>query len=160
SGPASVASLQYHSLSAFFFGCASVQLHLHSFPTRRSSDLLAARRAGGLPAVRADVRDHLGSAAQDHRHRSARVRPMMRRVLQVLLVTLFVLTARSVAAQQSASELLALGERAYQNLDYDQAAALLRRGLARATGDTFSTGERLQALTYLGATELFRDRRD
>ena len=85
---------------------------------------------------------------------------MMRRVLQVLLVTLFGLTARSVAAQQSASELLALGERAYQNLDYDQAAALLRRGLARATGDTFSTGERLQALTYLGATELFRDRRD
>src|SRR5438105_15400972 len=26
--------------------------------------------------------------------------------------------------------------------------------------ESFSTGERLQALTYLGATELFRDRRD
>ena len=85
---------------------------------------------------------------------------MIRRVLPVLLVTLLALTARSVAAQQSASDLLAQGMRAYQSLDYDQAAAILRRGLARTTGDTLSAVERLQALTYLGATELFRGRRD
>jgi len=85
---------------------------------------------------------------------------MIRRVLPVLLVTLLALTARSVAAQQSASDLLAQGMRAYQSLDYDQAAAILRRGLARTTGDTLSVVERLQALTYLGATELFRDNRD
>src|SRR5207245_2157842 len=66
----------------------------------------------------------------------------------------------TAAHTQPAADRPPLGERASQNLDYDQAAALLRRGLARATGDTFSTGERLQALTYLGATELFRDRRD
>src|SRR5207253_2149877 len=121
---------------------------------------LAARRAGRLPAVRAHVRDRLRPAAQDHRHRPARAHPMIRRVLPVLLVTLLALTARSVAAQQSASDLLAQGMRAYQSLDYDQAAAILRRGLARTTGDTLSAVERLQAFTYLGATELFRDNRD
>ena len=85
---------------------------------------------------------------------------MIRRLLQMLAVTLLALTARSVAAQQSASDLLAQGIGAYQNLDYDQAAAMLRRGLARTTGDTLSLADRLRALTYLGATELFRDRRD
>ena len=84
---------------------------------------------------------------------------MTRRVLPALLVTLLVLAARGVTAQQSASDLLAQGIGAYQNLDYDQAATVLRRGLARTT-DTLSTADRLRALTYLGATELFRDRRD
>src|SRR5438093_11129417 len=77
---------------------------------------------------------------------------MIRRVLPVLLVTLLALTARSVAAQQSASDLLAQGMRAYQSLDYDRAAAILRRGLARTPGDTLSAVARLQALTYLAAT--------
>jgi hypothetical protein len=86
---------------------------------------------------------------------------MTRRLREVLLASLLVLTARGrVAAQQPATDLLAQGMRAYQSLDYDQAAALLRRGLTRTEGDTLSTAERLQALTYLGATELFRDRRD
>jgi len=86
---------------------------------------------------------------------------MTRRLLQVLLASLLLLTARGrVAAQQAATDLLAQGMRAYQSLDYDQAAAILRRGLMRTVGDTLSTAERLQALTYLGATELFRDRRD
>jgi hypothetical protein len=78
----------------------------------------------------------------------------------VLAVTLLVLTARNAAAQQVASDLLMQGIGAYQNLDYDQAAAMLRRSLARTTGDTLSIPDRLRALTYLGATELFRDRRD
>src|SRR5256714_11111269 len=85
---------------------------------------------------------------------------MTRRVLPALLVTLLVLTARGVTAQQSAGDLLAQVIGAYQNLDYDQAATVLRRGLARTTGDTLSTADRLRALTYLGATELSRDRRD
>src|SRR5439155_416483 len=90
-----------------------------------------------------------------------RARPMTRRLVQLLLASLLVLTVRGkVAAQQAATDLLAQGMRAYQSLDYDQAAAILRRGLTRTVGDTLSTAERLQALTYLGASELFRDRRD
>ena len=86
---------------------------------------------------------------------------MTRRLVQLLLASLLVLTVRGkVAAQQAATDLLAQGMRAYQSLDYDQAAAILRRGLTRTVGDTLSTAERLQALTYLGASELFRDRRD
>src|SRR3989442_9443057 len=86
---------------------------------------------------------------------------MTRRLVQLLLASLLVLTVRGkVAAQQAATDLLAQGMRAYQSLDYDQAAAILRRGLTRTLGDTLSTAERLQALTYLGAPELFRDRRD
>src|SRR5467141_1463524 len=85
---------------------------------------------------------------------------MMRRLVQIVAVTLLALTARRVAAQQSASDLLAQGIGAYQNLDYDQAAAMLRRSLGRTTGDTLSIPDRLRALTYLGASELFRDRRD
>jgi len=69
---------------------------------------------------------------------------MTRRVLPALLVTLLVLAARGVTAQQSASDLLAQGIGAYQNLDYDQAATVLRRGLARTT-DTLSTADRLRA---------------
>src|SRR5207249_6708906 len=80
---------------------------------------------------------------------------MTRRLVQLLIASLLVLTVRGkVAAQQAATDLLAQGMRAYQSLDYDQAAAILRRGLARTTGDTLSAVERLQALTYLGATEL------
>src|SRR2546426_11384541 len=86
---------------------------------------------------------------------------MTRRLVQLLLASLLVLTGRGrAAAQQAATDLLAQGMRASQSLDYDQAAAILRRGLTRTLGDTLSTAERLQALTYLGATELFRDRRD
>src|SRR5439155_1331599 len=105
---------------------------------------LAERGEGGVPTVSEQL-----------------ARPMTRRLVQLLLASLLVLTVRGkVAAQQAATDLLAQGMRAYQSLDYDQAAAILRRGLTRTVGDTLSTAERLQALTYLGASELFRDRRD
>src|SRR5438874_12578610 len=70
----------------------------------------------------------------------------------------------SAAAGQGASQAIvspfAEGTRAYQNLDYDQAAALPRRDLARATGSTATLSERAQGLVYLGAADLFRGRRD
>jgi hypothetical protein len=70
----------------------------------------------------------------------------------------------SAAAAQGAAQAIvspfAEGIRAYQNLDFDQAAALLRRDLARASGATASTSERAQGLVYLGAADLFRGRRD
>ena len=70
----------------------------------------------------------------------------------------------SAAAGQGAAQAIvspfAEGIRAYQNLDFDQAAALLRRDLARATGSTATLSERAQGLVYLGAADLFRGRRD
>src|SRR2546429_1040340 len=70
----------------------------------------------------------------------------------------------SAAAAQGAAQAIAspfgAGIRAYQNLDFDQAAALLRRDLARASSSTASLGERAQGLLYLGAADLFRGRRD
>src|SRR2546429_6949987 len=70
----------------------------------------------------------------------------------------------SAAAAQGAAQAIAspfgAGIRAYQNLDFDQAAALLRRDLTRATSSTASLGERAQGLLYLGAADLFRGRRD
>jgi len=86
---------------------------------------------------------------------------MIRRLVTTLVVAVLALVTRgATVAAQSATDLLTAGMRSYQNLDYEAAAATLRRGLMRATSDTFSTPERLQALTYLGATELFRGRRD
>src|SRR5881396_2844494 len=86
---------------------------------------------------------------------------MIRRLVTTLVVAVLALVTRGpTVAAQSATDLLTTGMRSYQNLDYEAAAATLRKGLLRATSDTFSTPERLQALTYLGATELFRRRRD
>src|SRR5437762_3336875 len=70
----------------------------------------------------------------------------------------------SAAAAQGAAQTIASpfaqGIHAYQNLDFDQAAALLRRDLARASSSTATLGERAQGLLYLGAADLFRGRRD
>ncbi len=86
---------------------------------------------------------------------------MIRRLVTTLVVAVLALVTRgTTGAAQSATDLLTAGMRSYQNIDYEAAAATLRKGLMRATSDTFSTPERLQALTYLGATELFRGRRD
>src|SRR5437867_4069266 len=86
---------------------------------------------------------------------------MIRRLVTTLVVAALALVTRGpTVAAQSATDLLTTGMRSYQNLDYEAAAATLRKGLLRATSATFSTPERLQALTYLGATELFRRRRD
>lgn len=64
------------------------------------------------------------------------------------------------AAAQSGTELLTQGIRAYQNLDYDVAAGFLRRSLAVAASQALADTARVRALSYLGATEVFRGRRD
>lgn len=67
----------------------------------------------------------------------------------------------SAAAGQGAAQApgpFADGIRAYQNLEFDQAAALLRRAFSRPNSAALS--ERTQALLYLGAADLFRGRRD
>lgn len=55
------------------------------------------------------------------------------------------------AAPAQSSDFLARGVRAYEHVELAAAAMLLRRALA----ESLSTADRLRALTYLGATEVF-----
>lgn len=78
----------------------------------------------------------------------------------VVIAALVALAPPRSGVAQSAADLLGMGVRAYQSLDYDAAAAVLRRGLLRTADDTLAAGVRHEALMYLGATELFRGGRD
>jgi len=79
--------------------------------------------------------------------------------LFALAAVLATATAARVRAQSPAQR-LAAGVQAYGNLDYDSAAAQLRAALDSAGAPPLSAGDRVRALVYLGATELFRDHRD
>ena len=81
------------------------------------------------------------------------------RALLILTLALAVARPRDAVAQ-TARDLVTQGVRAYRALEYDAAVALLKRSVADRAIGTLSTAERAQALTYLGATELFRGRRD
>jgi hypothetical protein len=61
---------------------------------------------------------------------------------------------------QSASELAEQGVEAYDVLDLDVAAGFLRRALNSESPDTLTHDDRIRALTYLGATEVFRENPD
>jgi hypothetical protein len=67
--------------------------------------------------------------------------------------------AQDSSASPSAA-FLASGIRHYQQVEYDSAAIALRRALAITGADTLNHGGRTRALTYLGAAELFRNKRD
>jgi len=66
----------------------------------------------------------------------------------------------ALAHAQTGASLLERGIRANQNLEYDSAAILLRTALGRTGAEALPDSARLRALMYLGATELFRGRRD
>ena len=70
------------------------------------------------------------------------------------------LTLPPRAAGQSASATLTQGVRAYDDLEFEQAAGLLRRALAVPGRDALTAADKSRALVYLTATELLRDRRD
>jgi len=76
-----------------------------------------------------------------------------------LSMSLLLCGARGLRAQ-AASELLGQGVRAYQSLEYDAAAALLQQSLGRDATTGLADSLRARALTYLAATELFRQQRD
>jgi hypothetical protein len=86
----------------------------------------------------------------------------VRALLLLLLATCPILCgAWSVAgrlAGQTASKPFAEGIRAYQTLEFEQAAVLLRREVAGAA--SIPSAECARALFYLGAADLFRGRRD
>jgi hypothetical protein len=64
------------------------------------------------------------------------------------------------AQAQSPAVQLASGIRAYGDLNFDSAAALLRAALASPGVPPLTDAERVRGLVHLGATELFRERRD
>lgn len=85
---------------------------------------------------------------------------MTRRVALWLAAALVTTALPRALWAQAADDLLAQGVRAYQNLDYDVAGGLLRRSLAPVGDRALSDSARVRALMYLGATEIFRGRRD
>jgi len=72
---------------------------------------------------------------------------------------LAVLLPAAVSGQQPGG-LVDRGVRAYQTLDFETAAAQFRRALAASAPDTLTSLERVRALTYLAASDYYRDRRD
>jgi hypothetical protein len=75
------------------------------------------------------------------------------------LVVLAGVCARPARAQHPAQQ-LTRGIRDYQNLEYDSAAAALRAALSGAGLPALADSDRARGLVYLGATEVFRNRRD
>jgi hypothetical protein len=63
------------------------------------------------------------------------------------------------SSAQSAGSILGQGIRAYQALQYDAAAALLQQSLLQQPPLALADTQRVRALSYLAATELFRGRR-
>lgn len=78
----------------------------------------------------------------------------------LLLVCCCVTRFATPLKAQTAAELLARGVRATHELEFDSAASWLRRSLAPTTRTPLEAADRSRALMYLGATELFRERRD
>ena len=78
--------------------------------------------------------------------------------IRVLAAVIVACSAAVPAAAQTADDLIAAGVRAYDNLDFDVAASLLRRSLA--SGPALDPPVRVRALAYLGATEVFRGNSD
>ena len=77
---------------------------------------------------------------------------------RALLALGVVLAVPRGAGAQSAAEYLASGVRAYQDLEFDRAAGLLRR--ATTPGDGLAAADLTRGLAYLGATEILRNRPD
>ena len=84
----------------------------------------------------------------------------MRRPLAVAGLLLVAAVLSRAARAQTPAVQLSRAVQAYQNLEYDNAAAAFRAALARTGSGGLSDSERVQGLVYLGATELFAGRRD
>ena len=84
----------------------------------------------------------------------------MKRAAVILALVALAGAPPRAARAQAPAELLGRGLRAYQDVDYDSAAAVLRAALAQPGPPALSAADRVRALAYLGATELFRERRD
>jgi hypothetical protein len=83
---------------------------------------------------------------------------MIRRTLLLAAAGLFLAGAR--LAGQAAPDLISQGQQAYRTLEFEYAAALLKRGLAGNASATMPDSVRSDAYLYLGASELMRGRKD
>ncbi|HKW40096.1 MAG TPA: hypothetical protein VJN39_02490 [Gemmatimonadales bacterium] len=81
---------------------------------------------------------------------------MRRRTLLYALAALVPAAARAQTAAVPFTDAL----RAYKDLDFDLAAGLLRRDLARLRASNAPLADQTKGLLYLGAADLFRGRRD
>ena len=77
-----------------------------------------------------------------------------------LLAILMLAVTTPVFAQGDASALVARAVSAYDGLELDAAAGLLRRALTPPLADSLGTAEHARALSYLGAIEQLREHRD
>jgi len=85
----------------------------------------------------------------------------LRRTTLLLIVPMLAVAGLAPAAvAQDASALIARAVSAYEGLDLDVAAGMLRRALTPPLADSLDNGERTRALSYLGAIEVLREHRD
>ncbi len=82
----------------------------------------------------------------------------MKKTSRVVLLLMVMGLAFEQARAQSASELLDQAIRAYRELEFDAAAALLRRALVPDLEAATDDSVRADALAYLAATEFYRGR--
>ena len=85
---------------------------------------------------------------------------MTRALWLVAVLSLCGLAAPRVSSAQSAAAVLAQGARAYEDLELDNAAGLLRRALAVQGTGALAPADVSRALMYLAATELLREHAD
>lgn len=87
---------------------------------------------------------------------------MIRRAVSLSALVWALGAPQAVRAQAAApvSAPFADGVKAYKNLDFDLAAGLLRRALARLAAANAPAADRAPGLVYLGAADLYRGRRD
>ena len=84
------------------------------------------------------------------------------RPIRALLLTVAIATATSPATliAQTASDLVEQGIRAYDELEYEAAAASLRRALRARPGDGIDRNDYARALIYLAATQFYQGNPD
>ena len=93
-------------------------------------------------------------------HRLEAHRRMTRALLLLVALCLGALWGPRMAAAQSATTLFTQGTRAYDDLEFDNAAGLLRRALTLQGSDALAPADAQRALMYLAATELLREHSD
>jgi len=93
-------------------------------------------------------------------HRPETDRRMTRAVALFAVLWLGALAVPRAASAQASAVVLAQATRAYDDLEFDNAAGLLRRALAFQGADALLPADAARALMYLAATELLRERPD
>jgi hypothetical protein len=84
----------------------------------------------------------------------------VRRRRAVWLGLVLVAALAGAARAQNPAVRIARGIAAFQNLEYDSAAAMLAGGLADSAAAALPDSTRVRGLVYLGATDVFRNKRD